>query len=142
LARFSFHLEPVLKHRAEKATTAEQALAMAHHEHHRRLGILAVTKQLLEETYEVGEVEEDPLDVVYLSFYRASLNTKIDAQEHEVVLAGKVVDRKRDVAIKARQDREVMEKLKDKHYMNYRSEEAMREQKEIDELALYAYLRA
>ena len=53
MARFSFHLEPVLKHRAEKATSAEQALAMAHHEHRRRMGILAVTKQLLEETYEV-----------------------------------------------------------------------------------------
>lgn len=141
MAKFIFRLEPVLKHRSEKATSAEQALALAHHEYHRRLDILEGTRQRLEDTYEAAEEAEDPLDVVYLSYYRASLNIKINAQKHEAVLAEKAVERKRSVAIKARQDRQIMEKLKDKHYMDYRCEEATREQKEIDELALYAYLR-
>ena len=141
MAKFSFHLEPVLKHRAEKATNAEQALAVAHHEYHRRLTILEGTKQQLEDAFSFVKEEEDPLDVVYLSYYRASLNTKIDAQEHDARIAEKTVERKRNVAIKARQDRQVIEKLKDKHYLNYRFEESMKEQKEIDELALYAYLR-
>lgn len=141
MAKFSFHLEPVLRHRAEKASTAEQALAMAHNEYHRRLSILENTRQRLEDAYNLVEEEKDPLDVVYLSYYRASLSTKIDAQEHEARIAEKTVERKRNVAIKARQDRQVMEKLKDKHYSNYQFEESMREQKEIDELALYAYMR-
>ena len=141
MAKFCFHLEPVLKHRAEKATTAEQALAVAHHEYHRRLDLLAHTRQCLEDAFCLAEQDDDPLDVVYYSYYRASLSTKIDVQEHDAMIAGKTVERKRGVAIKARQERQVMEKLKDRHYTNYCCEEAAKEQKEIDELALYAYLR-
>ena len=141
MAKFRFHLEPVLKHRTEKASTAEQALAVAHHEYNRRLTILADTKQRLEDAFCLADEEEDPLDVVYYAYYRASLSTKIDLQEHEAMLAGKTVERKRGVAIKARQERQVMEKLKDRHYTNYCCEEASKEQKEIDEMALYAYLR-
>jgi flagellar FliJ protein len=141
LGKFFFHLEPVLKHRADKATSAEQALAMAHHEYHRRVTTLEDTRQRLEETFEWLDHEEDQLGVIHLSCYRASLTTKIDNQTHDVTVAMKTVERKRDIAVQARQERQVMEKLKDKHYLNYRREEADKEQKEIDELALYAYQR-
>jgi flagellar FliJ protein len=139
VAGFNFHLEPVLRHRAEKATSAEQALALAHHEYRKRLTLLADTRQRLEEALETDPEDADVFERAYSSTYRAFLNTKIDAQEDEAKLAQKTVERKRHVAVKARQERQVMEKLKDRHYLYFQQEEAQREQKEVDELALYAY---
>lgn len=83
----------------------------------------------------------DVFEVMHLSFYRASLSKKISSQEVSVKKAGLMVENKRSEAIQARQDRQVMEKLKDKHLQNYRREAEVREQKEVDELALYAHLR-
>jgi len=141
VAGFVFHLEPVLRHRAEKATSAEQALAVAHNEYHRRLNILEDTKQRLEDSFETEEEDSNIFGIAYLSYYRTSLKTKINNQMHEADLAHKTVERKRHVAVKARQERQVMEKLKDKHHLYYRQEEASKERREIDELALYSYAR-
>ena len=138
---FVFHLEPVLKHRSEKATTAEQALAAAHSEYKRRVTVLEEAKQRMEDSFETAEEDTNVLGIAYLSYYRASLKTKIDSMMNEATLARKTVDRKRDVAIKARQERQVMEKLKDKHLSYYRHDVNMKEQKESDELALYSFMR-
>ncbi|MDF9409303.1 flagellar export protein FliJ [Pelotomaculum isophthalicicum JI] len=130
-----------MRHRAAKEVSAEQALAMAHHEYNRRLAMLENTRQRLEAAFDVAEEDADVLGVAYLSFYRASLNKKIDIQEKDVSNAGLVVESRRNAAVRARQERQVIEMLKDKHLMNYKREVAAREQKEVDELALYAYQR-
>lgn len=130
-----------MQHRAAKEVSAEQALAMAHHEYSRRLALLEDTRQRLEAAFDVAEEDVDVLGVAYLSFYRASLNRKIDMQEKDVNNAGLVVENKRNAAVQARQERQVIEMLKDKHLMNYKQEAAAREQKEVDELALYAHQR-
>jgi len=131
----------VLQHRAAKEVSAEQALAVAHHEYNRRLALLENTRQRLEAAFEVEEADVDVLGVEYLSFYRASLSKKISVQENDVSNAGLVVENKRHAAVQARQERQVIETLKDKHLMNYKRETAAREQKEVDELALYAHQR-
>ena len=144
MAEFQFRLEPVLRQRAAKEVSAEQALARAHNDYNRRLTLLEDTRQRLEETAAPAGKSESELDifeVMHLSFYRTSLSAKISDQEKGVRKAGLMVEDKRNEAIQVRQDRQVMEKLRDKHLQNYRREAALREQKEVDELALYAHLR-
>lgn len=79
---------------------------------------------------------------MHLSFYRESLNEKITLQEEDVSQAAEAVEERRQKAVQARQDRQVIEKIKDKHLRNYRREEEAREQKLVDELALYSHVRS
>lgn len=132
----------MLRQRAEKEEAAEQALAMAHNEYNRRLDLLQDTRQRLEAAFTVADKNQlDVLEVMNFSLYRTSLTKKISSQERDVREAGLVVEYRRGEAVRARQELQVMEKLKDKQYEIYKSEEAAREQKEVDELALYAYQR-
>jgi len=87
---------------------------------------------------------KDKLDIfaeMHLSFYRSVLSRKVIEGEERVNEACRLVEDRRNEAVQARQERQVIEKLKDMHLQKYRCEEAAREQKENDELALYAYLR-
>lgn len=104
--------------------------------------MLEDTRQRLEEACtQAEEIGLDIFEVLHKSFYRTSLSVKINDQEEDVKKAGHTVDNKRHEAIQARQDRQVIEKLKDKHLLDFRREAEVREQKEVDELALYAHQR-
>lgn len=132
----------MLRQRAAKADAAEQALALAHNEHNRRLTLLEDTRKCLEAACTVTEKNElDVFEGLHLSFYRTSLSEKINGQEKDVSEAGLLVENRRNEAVQARQERQVMEKLKDRHLQNHRREAAAREQKEVDELALYTHPR-
>lgn len=130
-----------MQQRAKKADSAEQDLALAHNEYSRRLAVVESTKQRLEEALDVTEEKEEVLGVEHLFFYRVSLRTKISAQEREAKIAGRRVEYKRNQAVQARRERLVMETLKDKCLANYKFEADAKEQKEVDEMALYAYQR-
>lgn len=142
MAGFKFRLEQVLRRRAEKEASAEQALAAARREYEKRLALLEDTRQRLETVSSGSRRDElDVLEEMHLSFYMASLNKKIKTQEKNVRKAGFLVDKRRSEAVRARRERQVMEKLKEKQLQDYMREEAAREQKETDELALYAHQR-
>lgn len=51
------------------------------------------------------------------------------------------MENRRSAAVQARQERQVVEKLKELQWQAYRREEAVREQKVSDELALYTHLK-
>ena len=128
--------------REKKENAAEQVLAKACSEYDRRRNLLEDTKLRLETVSSpAGKDKLDVLEEMHLSFYRGYLGKKIDVQEREVEKAGLLVENSRYKAVQARQERQVIEKLKDKQLQNYMQEAAAREQKEVDELALYAYLR-
>lgn len=132
----------MLKHREAKEVSAEQALALAHSEYNRRLTMLENTRRQLEETLKTaGKSDLDVFEVMHLSFYRTSLSQKINSREQEVAEARRRLDFKRSEAVQARQDRQIIEKIKDKDLTDYKREVEVREQKESDELALYAHLR-
>lgn len=141
MARFKFHLEPVLRQRAAREDEAEQALALAYNEYKSRCAVLQDTKQRLEEALVPDEKKLDIFENMHLSFYLESLSEKITCQEKDVNYAANIVERSRKEAVRARQDRQVLEKLKEKHLQKYKREEESREQKVVDELALYSHLR-
>ncbi len=126
----------------EREDAAEQALALAHNEYNRHLNLLEDTKQCLENTYNVAKNSDaDFFDVISLSFYRASLSGKINSREKDVKMAGMIVDNRRREAVQARRDRQILEKLKDKHRQSFMREENAREQKLVDEMASYMFYR-
>jgi flagellar export protein FliJ len=97
--------------------------------------LLENTRQRLE-ALEVAEKDGlNYFDIRQLLFYRASINEKIKVQEKNVNEAGLIVEHKRDEAVQARQERQVLDKLKEQYLQNYRREIAGREQKEVDELS-------
>lgn len=141
MAKFKFHLEPVLLQRTAKENAAEQALALANNEYDKRRLLLENTKQRMEQVLSPGERKLDVFETMHLSFYRASLREKIISQKKDVSYAALTVERRRKETVQARQDRQVIEKLKDKRLQEYRREEELREQRIVDELALYTHLR-
>ena len=54
----------------------------------------------------------------------------------------KLLELRREATVKARQERMVLEKLKEKQWNQYKQQEAYLESKEIDELATLGYARA
>lgn len=133
----------MLRQRSKKEATAEQALALANKEYSRCKNLLEDTRQRLDLTCQ-GSLEGSRLDLfeaAHLSYYRESLSEKINCQEKVVGQAGLLVENRRSEAVQARQERQVVEKLREVHLQAFRRQEAAREQNETDELALYAYLK-
>jgi flagellar FliJ protein len=126
-----------------KEEAAEQALFLAHSEQVKRQTILEDTKKRLEQSLLVHEgADIDVFEVMHLSFYLESLSEKIVCQKEDVNRAAVVVEDNRNKAVQARQDRQVMEKIRDKHQNNFHREEEIREQKLVDEMALYSHFRS
>jgi len=141
MAKFQFHLEPVLKQRADREAAAEQALALARKEYYRRLALLKNTRECLRALESAQINQLDIFDVRQLFCYHRSLNERIKTQENDVKNAALTVEQKRDRVVQARQDRQVIEKLKERYLQNYKREMAIREQKVVDELSLNTYQR-
>ncbi|NLJ76571.1 MAG: flagellar export protein FliJ [Peptococcaceae bacterium] len=142
ITKFRFRLEPVLQRRADQAAAAEQALALAHNRYNQLLIILNDTRQRLEKTFQSGDLKK--LDLFMsrqFSFYRMSLNKKIIKQKKDLNEAARLVENKRNEAVRARQEQQVLEKLKEHGLNNFKREMALREQKEIDEMSLATYQR-
>jgi flagellar FliJ protein len=83
-------------------------------------------------------------DVVYQKlkrYYLQGVQSGIEIQERELVIKNQEVDtRRRDLTVK-QMERKTVETLKDKKYESYIKEQDRVEQINLDELALYAYVR-
>jgi flagellar export protein FliJ len=131
----------VLKQRADREVAAEQALALARKEYNKRLSLLENTRLRLEELEVVDINKLDFFDVRQLTYYRGVLSERIRAQENDVKNTALIVEQKRGGVVKARQERQAIEKLKEQYLQNYKREMADRERKEVDELSLNVYQR-
>ncbi|TEB11155.1 flagellar export protein FliJ [Pelotomaculum propionicicum] len=142
MARFKFQLEPVLLQRSTKEEAAEQALALACNEYNNRCEILNYTKRRLEEALILDEENIDVFENMHLDLYREFLSKKIISQEKDVNDAANALEHSRQAAVQARQERQAIEKLKEKHLRIHKREEEAKEQKLVDELALYSHFRS
>ena len=73
--------------------------------------------------------------------YLLFLQKKIEMQIQLVIKAEEKLERKRQQLLLTQRDREIIEKHREKSFKRYLLEEKQKEQKFIDELALYAYMR-
>lgn len=122
MKKFSFRLEPVLKHRSEKEerTILEQSVAQG--EYDKQLSILekiSISLNKLRDTVS-GELTVD--DCLTRTLYIEYLETSLLKQERVVNNALKELERKRMAVIQARKDKLVLQKLKDKLYESYKQE--------------------
>ncbi len=139
---FNFRLKTVLQVRAEKEAAAEAALARARREHERLLNRLNETKRQLEEVSVPAGGVLDVLEQQHLALYRSALAARVRQQEKAVLAAAAAVEAKRREAVRARQERQAIEKIKEKRYSDFLREETSAEMKVNDELSLYSFLRS
>ncbi|MCL5780228.1 flagellar export protein FliJ [Desulforamulus profundi] len=141
MKKFQFRLEQVLQ---QKITREEQALleqVKAQQECSRCEQELLTTKQKLEETLYYSQRVMEPGEQMQTLMYREHLLLTIDRQNRSLRRAQDIFRLRKDTAIAARQERMVLEKLKEKQFGEYKELEIYLEQKEIDELATLGYSR-
>ncbi|MDA8210603.1 MAG: flagellar export protein FliJ [Clostridia bacterium] len=141
MKKFQFRLEQVLQ---QKITREEQALleqVKAQQECSRCEQVLLTTKQKLEETLHYSQRVMEPGEQMQTLMYREHLLLTIDRQNRSLGRAQDIFRLRKDTAIAARQERMVLEKLKEKQFGEYKELEIYLEQKEIDELATLGYSR-
>lgn len=141
MKKFQFRLEQVLQ---QKITKEEQALleqAKAQQECSRCEQELMTTKQKLEETLNYSQKVMEPGEQMQTLMYREHLLLTIDCQNRSLRRAQDIFRLRNDAVIIARQERMVLEKLKEKKLKEYKELEVFLEQKEIDELATLGYNR-
>ncbi|MDI6631169.1 MAG: flagellar export protein FliJ [Bacillota bacterium] len=137
MGRFYFRLEPVLKCRTVKEEQEVQALAQAQRD-----------KETLEETLRIAAEEygesleqngETLWELEQWAVYRDLLRRRVKLRIAELQEAVAEVDRCRAALLSARQDRLVVEKVKERRYAIFQAEEASKERRYYDELSQLAF---
>ncbi|KJS65383.1 MAG: hypothetical protein JL50_16510 [Peptococcaceae bacterium BICA1-7] len=119
---FLYRLEPVLKSRANEEVKAILAQSAAQKEYAEQLGELEKLKNDLENMFEkecsLITTQEYLTRWVYMDF----LKNSAERQEDAVEKARRELERKRKALIKARKDKLVLQKHKDRLYESYIAE--------------------
>lgn len=143
MAVFRYRMQNILNIKIQFETQARQNFAMAQAKLNEEEEILDSYKRRLGEVSEEGrKIRLQKLDILKLKENEALvkyLNEQIKLQITKVAAAQKNVETMRIRLQKARQEREIQDKLKEKAFDEFMHEESMKEAKEIDELTSYTY---
>jgi flagellar FliJ protein len=144
--RFIFKLQSVLDLKLKKEDEEKKELARlfaVQEEENRKLEMLirkeAMTKEEMKEKQREGGVDVDELKR-YL-FYLKRLQSDIENQKILLQKIAIQIENQRQVLIKASQERQIYEKLKEKRQDEFNAEIEEEERKLIDELATQKYAR-
>ena len=142
MKKFQFRLEQVLQQRVakEEQTLLEQVKAQQECLNCRQS--LEETHYKLEEAVRFSEKVAQPDEQLHSLLYREHLQLTLDRQSKMLDRAQEILELRREATVKARQERMVLEKLKEKQWNQYKEQEAYLVSKEIDELATLGYARA
>lgn len=141
MSKFQFNLQPLFNIKVQMEEMAKNKLSKALKELANQEMLLS--KYLNDKASCIDELSskfKDGLPSFILksySLYIAQLNDKITRQKEIIKLAKKNVDTVREELLKATQEREMIEKLKEKKYAAYLHEINKQEQKLTDELISY-----
>ena len=142
MLKFKFRLEQVLQQRISKEEQALMEQSKAQQECLRCEQALAVTEEKLEEMYQTGACALKPDELMHLLMFRDQLQLLKERQTKTLQRVNEVLELRKEEVLQARQERMVLEKLKEKQYMEYRELQLLLEQKEIDELATVSFMRS
>lgn len=143
--KFRFRLQAVLDNRAFLQEQAENEMAIAVAELNKLVEKLEENR-LLQENAESENRKRmiGKIDVAALTLslsYMGDLQNREEAIRRDMGKAEKVVEEKRQLLIEARQNKEALEKLKERDFIQWRKEMLYEEQKNLDEMALAIYRR-
>ena len=133
MAGFKFRLEQILRYRAQLEDQAKMALSSA-------LAELTAQEQNLERLKNLLQQQEgiaclDPAEFWLRDNYIRSLKDDIEAAALKVETLKLKVERCRYELIKKSQERQLLQKLKEKQAERYANEQKLKEQSILDEIA-------
>lgn len=138
--RFRFGLDKLLEIRKAKE---EESIRLFTESQREKKNIEDRLEELKENYHKYKGIRPEE-DVVYQKlkrYYLQGVQNGINSNEKDLVVKNHEVDkRRRDVTVK-QMERKTVQTLKDKKYETYVKEQDRVEQINIDELALYAYVR-
>lgn len=143
MAIFRYRMQNILNLKAKFEEQAKQNFAMMQAKLNEEEEILNNLKLRRDTIAEEGRlIRLNKLDILKLRENESLvkyLDEQIKAQIMKVRMAEKNLDAARVKLQKARQEREIQDKLKEKAFEEFMHEENMKEAKEIDELTSYTY---
>ncbi|WP_031518088.1 flagellar export protein FliJ [Desulfofalx alkaliphila] len=139
MKKFQFRLEPVLQLRCQKEKEALLQQSRADTLYRERLKALKETENTLNNS--LKPLPNNPVGELHRILYQDHLRMKMVQQTHQVHLAQQKVEEARQVSRVARQERMVLEKLKEKQLQEHLDYTRMLETKIIDELGTGMYYR-
>lgn len=133
MAGFKFRLEQILRYRAQLEDQAKMALASA-------LAELSAEEQKLENLKSLLQQQEgiaclDPAEFWLRDNYIRSLKDDIESTVLKLDMFKLKVERCRHELIKKSQERQLLQKLKEKQAERYANEQKLKEQTILDEIA-------
>ena len=142
---FQFRLQKLLDYREDKKKLAQEELARRQRE---LLKIQEEIEKLQKEEQRVlnfyHEHQSERLDVLTLTAlesYRFFLQERLRSKQQELLQSREQVEEQRKVVVESWKNCQVLEKLKEKSLNTFLQEEKSREQRFIDEISLYGYIR-
>lgn len=137
MRRFEFSLQKVLDYRQRREEQAIRAFAEAQvqlmHEQAVLHHLLIEREECLRRSHRRQRLTVDLLDVEQT--YLSALEKRIEVQRERVAEAEKVLEEKREALIEAQRERKALERLREKHYEQWRQQLLRAEQKALDDLA-------
>lgn len=133
MAKFKFRLEQVLRYRGQLEDQAKLAFTKAQGEL-----IAQIEKiKLLRESLDVQEnlPYQDPNEYWLRSNFIRSLKVNIDEADMTKQRLELLLERRRHELVKVSQERQLLDKLKEKQAERYAHEQAIKDQNELDEIA-------
>ena len=138
--RFKFGLDKLLEIRKAKEEESKRLFT----ESQREKRIIEEKLEELNKDYHKYKGIAPNEDIVYQKlkrYYLQGVQSGIKSSEKDLVIKNQEIDkRRRDLTVK-QMERKTVQTLKDKKYEAYVKEQDMVEQINLDELALYAYVR-
>ena len=142
MKKFKFPLEKVLKYKAIMEEEKHLELIRTQEQYHEQVFQLNALRDKVKTWREV--LHREVLSINMLSHGCASveiLEKYVEIQEEKVRQAFEEMELARGIFLGVRRERRVLERLKEKMLREYESAQAAEMQKDLDEIAVSAYVR-
>lgn len=140
---FNYGLQNILDYRTDMEEDEKNKFSVILKEFNREEEKLKSLQEKLDKALfsSINRNKNDVIEQKNFQHYMHFLREKIEIQRQLLKeIKGRLEAKKQEVAL-AQKERKVMEKLKNKAFNNYKVEMNKIEQRTIDELALYSYMR-
>lgn len=138
MRRFAFSLQKVLEHRQRLEEQAFRAFSetqrRVYQEREQLAHLMTLRTQCLRQSFRGHRLAVQMLDVEQT--YLSVLEQRLEAQRQRVAQAEALLDERRRALIEAQRERKVLERLREKHYEQWRQEFLRMEQQVLDDLAI------
>lgn len=136
MRQYSYSMEKVLEWRVSEEDVAMENFAVVLNKlKHEEL----ILKELLIENENIKKeslVKKNIRELISHNLYKQRIDEKIDRQEALISGTRRELEVLRLELVEAQQDRKVMEKLKEKDFASYKDNEMLKQQKELDDMAV------